>query len=137
MNILAGVIGAVLSLIGVLLGVWLNGRREERRWLRDNKLASATDYIAAAGNLYNFRRKEADARPEVDEQTRAEWTDRMQRSRAAIHLLCEPETVQRLEDLSAIIWRTKPADDRFEDSTAALSEFTKAVRAELTGRSSR
>ena len=136
MNILAGVIGAVLSLVGVLLGVWLNGRREERKWLRDNKLLSATEFIASAGNLYNHRRKTD--RPDLPQEVTAEWDDRMQRSRAAVHLLCEQQTIDWMEELSKIVWNVQPNDpEQHAASTRALRAFTQSVRYELIGRTRR
>ena len=135
-NIVAGVVGAVLSLVGVLLGVWLNARREERKWLRDNKLQHATEFIASAGQLYNHRRR-AD-RSDLPQEVLAEWDDRVQRSRAAIHLLCERPTIDRMEALSKIVWAARVDDpEQHEQSTRLLRDFTEAVRCELVGRQRR
>lgn len=134
MNILAGVIGAAISLVGVLLGVWLNGRREERKWMRDNKLQSATQFIAAVGSLYNHLRKggEAGLPPEL----RAEWDEKVQSSRAAVHLLCDQPTIDRMEELSVIVWKAEPGNAKqHEASIEALRAFTRSVRQELAGRS--
>ncbi|MGW3471219.1 hypothetical protein ACWDKQ_22790 [Saccharopolyspora sp. NPDC000995] len=41
MNIIAGLIGACVSLIGVTVGAWINNHRQDRRWLREKKLEAA------------------------------------------------------------------------------------------------
>lgn len=133
MNIIAGVIGAAISLVGVLLGVWLNGRREERKWMRDNKLQSATQFIAATGSLYDHLRKGGVAG--LSPELRAEWDDKMQSSRAAVHLLCDQQTIDRMEELSAIVWKAEPGNTKHhEASIEALRAFTRAVREELSPR---
>ncbi|HEX9352963.1 MAG TPA: hypothetical protein VF933_03965 [Streptosporangiaceae bacterium] len=56
-NLLAGVIGALVGLAAVAVGAWLQGRKEHQRWLRDQKLRAAIDFIGATGDLYDHRRR--------------------------------------------------------------------------------
>jgi len=55
MALLAGIGGALIGLIGVRIGAWLQNRREHQRWLRDQKLRAAIDFIAGTGDLYQRR----------------------------------------------------------------------------------
>jgi hypothetical protein len=56
-NLLAVLIGALIGLGGVVAGTWLQGRKEHQRWLRDQKLHAATDFIGATGDLAQQRRQ--------------------------------------------------------------------------------
>jgi hypothetical protein len=96
-NLLAGIIGALVGLMGVGAGAWLQGRKEHQRWLRDQKLRAAVDFIGATGDLYEHRRYPPQSgAPPTDEN--AEWT-RAQDGRSALHLLCEDSTVEMAEAL--------------------------------------
>jgi len=55
-NLLGVLIGALLAASGVIAGTWLQGRKEHQRWLRDQKLRAAIDFIGAAGDLHDGRR---------------------------------------------------------------------------------
>ena len=43
---------AQIGLIGVAIGAWLQSRTEHQRWLRDQKLRAAIDFIGGTGDLY-------------------------------------------------------------------------------------
>ena len=130
-SILAGLIGATISLTGVLLGVWLNGRREHRRWVRDQQLKAAIGFIGATGELYADRRgKGAEALP-ADER-RQLW-QRLQDGRSALYLLAAQDTVDLAEDLVESIKRTDKAADGSHDPEIVelLRRLVQRLRAEL------
>ena len=81
--------------MGVAIGAWLQGRREHQRWLRDQKLRAAIDFIGGTGDLDQRRRQHlSDGSTLSDAQ--ATWV-RVQDGRSALHLLCEAETVDMAE----------------------------------------
>lgn len=133
MNILAGVIGAAVGLLGVIVGTWINHHREDRRWIREKKLAAASEFIAAAGQLYNYRRG-THQHHEVSAETRANWVDQLQRGRSVLHLLCEDSTIERANRLAERVWHAPPAeaDEEHRDETVdALRELTSHIRREI------
>jgi hypothetical protein len=52
-NLLAVLIGALISLRGVVAEAWLQGRKEHQRWLRGQKLQTAIGDIGATGGLFD------------------------------------------------------------------------------------
>lgn len=56
-TVLAGLVGGLVGVLGVVLGAWLNSRRENRKWLRDQKLLGAVEFLAASGQIYLARRE--------------------------------------------------------------------------------
>jgi hypothetical protein len=75
-TVVAGVVGALIGLIAVALGAWLQGRSEHQHWLRDRKLQAATDFVTASKHLLNqYRLIGWDG---MDQKDRREWRDRMQ-----------------------------------------------------------
>jgi hypothetical protein len=129
-SIVAGLIGATISLTGVLLGVWLNGRREHRRWVRDQQLRAAIDFIGATGELYADSRAKAGKLP-ADER-RALWL-RLQDGRSALYLLCDQGTVDLAEELVDRVRHSEPAPDGGHDpeTVALLRRVVQHLRFEL------
>jgi hypothetical protein len=128
---IAGLLGALIGVLGVALGAWLNGRRDDRKWLRDQKLRAAAEFITAAGQLFDHRRS-----PDPHESTRGEHdelTKRVQSGRSTIHLLCGSGTVELADQLARRVYRTTPdVGDDYRDSTIGLLiEFTDRLRVEL------
>src|SRR5436305_10538274 len=86
-NVLPGVAGAFIGLAGVLLGAWVTGRGQDLRWLREQKLKSAADFITAGVHLYESQLGASDQH-RVTTADRVAWQDRLQTGRSHIHLLC-------------------------------------------------
>jgi hypothetical protein len=130
-GIMAAIAGASIGLAGVLLGAWLNGRREHRHWLRDQKLHGAIEFITATGQLYAGLRhpKSQDVTPE----RRAVLYDRMQSGRSELYLLCRKATVDRAEDLVERVNRTAQDSDgqHHAGTIGALREMVQELREEL------
>ena len=128
-NLLAGVIGAVVGLGGVAVGAWLQGLKEHQRWLRDQKLRAAINYIGATGEIYDRRRHSTDADPATEEAALA----RAQDARSALYLLCDSGTVEVAEGLIQRVRRMQPnTSGQHDDETLALlRELVQRLRLEL------
>ncbi|MFI9455830.1 hypothetical protein [Amycolatopsis sp. NPDC052450] len=109
-NVLAGIVGAVVGLAGVLLGAWVKGRDEHRSWLRDQKLKSAADLVAAVLHLYESQRDSSDQR-HLTPADRVAWQDKLQTSRSIVHLLCRDETRESADKFASMGWRAKDAEN--------------------------
>lgn len=118
-NLLAVLIGALVGVGGVMAGTWLQSRKEHQRWLRDQKLRAAVDFIGAAGDLHD-RRRGPPASPDTSAERDA-WT-RIQDGRSALYLLCTTDTVAAAEALITGVRRTPPRTDSGEggDETITL-----------------
>jgi hypothetical protein len=128
-TLLAGIGGALIGLMGVAIGAWLQGRREHQRWLRDQKLQAAIDFIGGTGDLDQRRRQHlSDGSSLIDAQSA--WV-RVQDGRSALHLLCEAETVDMAEAVLMRVGHTAAEADQDEEATALLREFVRRLRAEL------
>lgn len=130
-TLLVGIGGALIGLMGVAIGAWLQSRREHQRWLRDQKLRAAIDLIGGTGDLYQRRRQDlSDGSSLIDAQ--AAWV-RVQDGRSALHLLCEADTVDMAEAVVMRVGHTAAEADQDEEATALLREFVRRIRAELRG----
>lgn len=131
MSIVVGLLGACTSLIGVLVGAWINNKRQDRRWLRDKKLEGAAEFISAAGRLYEHRRPQST--PQAVPSDAADWGTQMQRGRSVIYLLCSAETTERAEDLARMVWDDDIAAAQHREKTIeTLRAFTQQMRAEIS-----
>jgi hypothetical protein len=59
-NGVAALAGALLALAGVLLGQYLTGRREARRWRQDARLPIYAAFVSAARELHVYLRTTVD-----------------------------------------------------------------------------
>ena len=128
-NLLAGLIGAVIGLGGVAVGAWLQGLKEHQRWLRDQKLRAAISYIGATGEIYDRRRQSTDSDPTVEEAALA----RAQDARSALYLLCDSGTVEVAEALIQRVRHMQPsaAGQHDDDILALLRDLVQRLRLEL------
>ena len=131
-NLLDVLIGALIGLGGVMAGTWLQGRKEHQRWLRDQKLRAAIDYIGATGDLHDLYRKPS---RDTDPATRRAVWGRAQDGRSALHLLCDDGTVEAAEALIVRIMQIQSASDddtqSDEEAVAFLRDLVLRLRAEL------
>jgi hypothetical protein len=134
-TLLAGIGGALIGLMGVAIGAWLQSRREHQRWLRDQKLRAAIDFIGGTGDLYQRRRQlRSEGSSVIDGQ--AAWV-RLQDGRSALHLLCEASTVDAAVATAAeaVVMRighiAAEADQDDEEATALLRNLVPRLRTEL------
>jgi hypothetical protein len=133
-NLLAAMVGALVGLVGVAVGNWLQGRKEHRRWLRDQKLRAAIDFIGATGELFEHRYESPPpGRSPIDE--RATWV-RAQDGRSALYLLCAESTREAAEALIDRVKHGEAAPDGSRDQVAIdlLRNLVKRLRAELGAR---
>lgn len=131
-NVLAGVIGALLGFSGALLGAWIHSRGEHRRWQRDQKLAGAAEMVSAGSSIYELRSGNEDWLESLEPSELREWQSQLQRGRAVIHLLCTQQTRDHADDFVQSCWRSKTSDDDHLDKTVtALRAFTAALRKEI------
>lgn len=131
-NVLAGIIGALLGLSGALLGAWIKSRGEQRRWLHDQKLAGAAEMVSAGTTIYELRSGSREWVEGHEPVELREWQTQLQRGRAVIHLLCTQETRDRATAFVRLCWRAgSPGEEHDDQTIAALRSFTDSLRKEL------
>lgn len=130
-KLLTGVAGALVGLIAVGMGAWLQSRRERGNWLRDQKLQAATEYMAAMRYLLNQYRLFGAAG--MDQEDRRAWRHKMQAGRATLHLLCEPATVAIIDDLSSALHGTSQGEDPevSKQTETLFAKLSNSIRSEL------
>ncbi len=131
-NLLPGVVGALIGLAGVVLGAWVTGRNEDRRWLRQQKLRSAADLITSGTHLYESQLDGSDQR-RLTTVDRVAWQNKLQTGRSCIHLLCRDETRKSADEFAGLVWReegSKHVSDE-EDVVKVLRTLTKHLRREI------
>lgn len=131
-NVVAGIAGALIGLAGVVLGVWVTGRNEDRRWLREQKLKGAADFITAGTHLYESQLDGSDQR-RLTTADRVAWQDKLQIGRSIIHLLCRDETRASADEFAGLVWRAEAPKNVSDeaDVVEALRTFNKHLRREI------
>ncbi|GAA0914617.1 hypothetical protein [Streptomyces thermoalcalitolerans] len=133
-NILSGGVGAAIGLIGAVFGAWFTARRQDRMWLREQKLKAGAAFNTAVVQLLDHLKgtQLGDGGPEVNE-----LVNRMQEARSALYLLCDGDTVAVADALARRVWSTRPTegrDDRraeFQETLDLLRRFTHQLRQEI------
>lgn len=128
-NIMSAGIGAALSLMGVVFGSWFTARRQDRMWLRDQRLKAAIQFNTAAGELYAHLRGGGPREGTVRDELRG----RMQEGRSALYLLCGSETVDLAEAVAQRVLHAGPGDGEEEHAATIelLRRHTHRLRREL------
>lgn len=128
-NILSVAIGAGFGLVGVVFGSWFTARRQDRMWLREQKLKAGIGFNTAVSHLFDYQRQ---ARLSDDGPGANELADRMQEARSALYLLCADDTVTLADALARQVWRTRPGDkDDHHATQDLLRRFTHELRQEI------
>lgn len=120
-------VGASLSLIGVVFGAWFTARRQDRMWLREQKLKAAVTFNTTAGELYDHLRHGRSG----DEAR--ELRGRMQEGRSTLHLLCGSDTVELADALADRVLHVRPTHSEEEHlaTLALLRRHTRQLRREI------
>ncbi|OON72745.1 hypothetical protein [Streptomyces tsukubensis] len=134
-NILPVAIGAGCGLIGAIFGSWFTARRQDRMWLREQKLKAGVGFNTAVVQLLDHLRQTrlGDDGPGTDE-----LVDRMQEARSALYLLCGDDTVELADALARRVWSTLPTEGRQDrkaehrETLDLLRRFTHQLRLEIT-----
>jgi hypothetical protein len=131
-SLVAGLVGALSGLAGVLLGARVTSRNEDRRWLRDQKLKSAADFITAGTHLYESQLDGSDHR-RLTTADRVAWLDKLQTARSVIHLLCDTETRGSADEFAGLVWRSEGTKDPADEAEVVrvLQTFNMRVRQEI------
>ena len=124
-KLIAGGLGALVSIAAVVLGAWLHSRRELRQWRSDQMLRAAVEFVTPTRYLLNHYRWLGEKR--MNQEDRRERRDRMQDGRTAIHLLYSPPTIQLMEDLVSRLYETGLETTR-EDHDLTQDIFRELVR---------
>ncbi|WP_329582447.1 hypothetical protein [Streptomyces sp. NBC_01361] len=133
-NIQSVAIGAGFGLIGAVFGSWFTARRQDRMWLREQKLKAGVGFNTAVSQLIDFLR---DARVSDDGAGGNELAGRMQEGRSALYLLCADDTVELADALARRVWSSRPSegrDDRkaeYQETLGLLRRFTHQLRQEI------
>ena len=121
-TVVAGVVGALIGLIAVALGAWLQGRSEHQHWLRDRKLEAATDFVTASRHLLNqYRLVGREGMDEMDGMEEIEGTEAkpgkqeppaVSKARCTLEQAVAYAPVCRLSpDAATFWWHTRNAAD--------------------------
>ncbi|MFE9663432.1 hypothetical protein [Streptomyces sp. NPDC005955] len=133
-NVLPVAVGAAIGLVGVLLGSWFTARRQDRMWLREQKLRAGIGFNTAVVQLLDHLKE---TRLGDDGPGANEVADRMQEARSALYLLCADATVDLADALARRVWSTRPtdgSDDRraeFQETLDLLRRFTHQLKKEI------
>ncbi|MER5487743.1 hypothetical protein ABT024_31640 [Streptomyces sp. NPDC002812] len=129
-NVLTVAIGACFGLIGVVFGSWFTARRQDRMWLREQKLKAGVGFNTAAGQLLDYLRQEQVADGGVGAN---ELVGRMQEARSALYLLCAGDTVDLADALARRVWKAQPTDssEDHNETLDLLRRFTHQLRQEI------
>lgn len=129
-NVLAGLIGAMLGFAGAVLGAGIKNRGEQSKWPRDQKLAGAAEMVSAGTNIYELRKGSADRLASFEPSELREWQSQLQKGRSVIHLLCNQQTRDRADSFAKSCWRGKPSSDP-DGIIEAVRSFSTSLREEL------
>ncbi|MER7184335.1 hypothetical protein ABT404_33540 [Streptomyces hyaluromycini] len=121
-------------MLGALFGSWFTARRQDRMWLREQKLKAGIGFNTAVVQLLDHLKETqlSDDGPGANE-----WANRMQEARSALYLLCAGDTVDLADALARRVWRTRPTDGRddrraeFRETLDLLRRFTHQLRQEI------
>ncbi|SPF02220.1 hypothetical protein [Streptomyces sp. MA5143a] len=133
-NMLSVAVGAGFGLIGVVFGSWFTARRQDRMWLREQKLKAGIGFNTAVVQLLDFLKETQLAE---DGPGANELANRMQEARSALYLLCASDTVDLADALARRVWSTRPTDGRddrkaeFRETLDLLHRFTQQLRQEI------
>lgn len=133
-NILSVAIGAVIGLVGAVFGSWFTARRQDRMWLREQKLKAGINFSTAVVQLLDHLK---DTQLGDDGPGANELVNRMQEARSGLYLLCADDTVDLAAALARRVWATRPTegrDDRraeFRETLEVLRRFTQQLRQEI------
>jgi hypothetical protein len=130
-SLAAGVVGALLGLVGVLLGAWLNSRREHQRWIRDQQLRAAVAFLGATAEIYAEKRGLQVERMEAEDRRR--WRTEMRDGRSGIYLLCEQATIRLAQELEQRVVSVERSEDGSHDTETIdlLGQLVRQLRREL------
>jgi len=129
-TVIAGIVSALVGVLGVGTGAWLQGRDNRRRWLSDQKLHAAAEFITVTGEIYDHRIHGQDA---ASPSNVKELWQRAQKSRSALYLLCEDRTVELAEELINGVRYFEPEADGSGNAPVifVLRKFVQQLRREL------
>ncbi|MCZ4611879.1 hypothetical protein [Streptomyces sp. Lzd4kr] len=133
-NILSVAIGAAIGVMGVAFGSWFTARRQDRMWLREQKLKAGVAFNTAVTQLIDHLRE---TQLSHDGAGANELAGRMQEARSALYLLCAEETTELAEALARRVWSSRPSggrDDRRAEHMETLDllrRFTHQLRQEI------
>ncbi|MEU6765029.1 hypothetical protein ABZ916_21155 [Streptomyces sp. NPDC046853] len=133
-NILSVAIGAVVGLVGAVFGSWFTARRQDRMWLREQKLKAGVGFNTAVTQLIDHLRE---TQLSDDGAGANELAGRMQEARSALYLLCADETVDLTDALARRVWHSRPSEGMDErrnehrQTLELLRRFTHQLRQEI------
>ncbi|MEV7794598.1 hypothetical protein [Streptomyces sp. NPDC087512] len=133
-NILSVAIGAAIGVMGVVFGSWFTARRQDRMWLREQKLRAGAAFSTAVTALIDYLRN---TRLGDDGAGGNELAGRMQEARSVLYLLCADDTVDIADALARRVWSARPSEGRDDrraehrETLDLLRRFTRQLRQEI------
>lgn len=87
--LLVGAFGAAsLTVVGGLIGVWIQSVRDHRRWLRERRFEAYLDFIIDMSKLSDLATTKVDARNAASVKQKLEaWSEQIRRSSEAVSVL--------------------------------------------------
>ncbi|MEB8335933.1 hypothetical protein [Streptomyces endophyticus] len=129
-------LGAGIGLLGVVFGSWFTARRQDRMWLREQKLKAGAGFNTAVVQLIDHLKE---SRLGDDGPGANELANRLQEARSTLYLLCADDTVVLADTLVRRVWGIRPtagSDVRraeYHETVALLRRFTQRLRQEIAG----
>lgn len=133
-DVLSVAVGAGFGLVGAVFGSWHTARRQDRMWLREQKLKAGAGFTSAVVQLIDYLRE---TRVSDDGAGGNELADRMQEARSALYLLCADDTVALADALARRAWSARPSGGsearraEHRETLDLLRRFTHRLRAEI------
>ncbi|WP_033322563.1 hypothetical protein [Streptomyces yerevanensis] len=133
-NILSVAIGAGFGLIGAVFGSWFTARRQDRMWLREQKLKAGIGFNTAVTQLIDYLRE---TQLSDDGAGGNELAGRMQEARSALYLVCADDTVELADTLARRVWKARSSEGRDDrraehhETLDLLRRFTHQLRREI------
>ncbi len=133
---LSVVLGAGIGLVGAVFGSWFTARRQDRMWLREQKLKAGVGFSTAVVQLIDYLK---DSRLSDDGPGANELANRMQEARSALYLLCDEDTVGVADALARKVWGIRPTEGmperraEYQEALELLRGFTRRLRQEIAG----
>ena len=100
-------LAVVAGAAGVIVGAWLTERREDKRWLKDQKLRGVSEFLTSTGQLHDVLRSIGDG--DLSAEAKASLRQPTVAGRSTVHLLCEESTRHWADELFRHVHYTNPA----------------------------
>lgn len=129
--VLLPIIGVVATILGGLLGAWIQGRREHKKWKREKRYEAYVRLVATLIQLRELRREEAERKLDPDNPRFANLEARLDKFSEIKGDLQAPYTVLGPKPVGDAFALVNSLDPSSPESAAAWDALVGAMRKEL------